>query len=89
VALTADDKKWIQAQLSATSLVDSKAHGFGYYLAHGEKTLADILAQAKANGTTLSTVKATLDSLDLSQVPAEVAAKIEHLKLVVTVEETP
>jgi GH25 family lysozyme M1 (1,4-beta-N-acetylmuramidase) len=52
-------------------------------------SLADILAQAKANGAALSAVRAVLDSLDLSQVPAEVAAKIESLKLVVTVEEQP
>lgn len=89
VALTTDDKTWITNQLKATSLVDSKAHGFGWFLAHGEKTLADILAQAKTASTTLAAVKTTLDALDLSGVPAEVAAKIESLKLIVTVEEQP
>jgi GH25 family lysozyme M1 (1,4-beta-N-acetylmuramidase) len=54
----------------------------------GSKSLADILAQAKANGAALTEVKTVLASLDLSQVPAEVAAKIEALKLVVTVEGT-
>lgn len=87
VALTADDKKWITAQLTATSLVDSKAHGFGYYLAHGEKSLADAVAQAKANGAALTEIKTILANLDLSQVPAEVAAKIQQMKLVVSVTE--
>lgn len=62
--------------------------------------LIDVLAQARTNGsgitalataltsahTKLDAVAATLDSLDLSNLPAEVAAKIEALKLVVTVE---
>jgi hypothetical protein len=52
-------------------------------------TLSSILAQSQANGATLSAVKSILDSLDLSDVPAEVAAKIESLKLIVTVEDTP
>ena len=51
--------------------------------------LDSILAQAKANGAALTEVKTVLASLDLSNVPADVAAKIEKLKLVVTVEETP
>lgn len=95
VALSADDKKWITAQLTATSLVDGKAHGSGYYLAHAEKSAADALAQSRTNGgslteikTVLAAVRNTLASLDLSGVPAEVAAKIESLKLIVTVEDT-
>jgi hypothetical protein len=47
-----------------------------------------VLAQAKANGATLTEVKTVLAALDLSQVPADVAAKIEALKLIVTVEGT-
>jgi hypothetical protein len=103
VALTADDKAWITAQLTATSLVDGKTHGQGYYLAHAEQNIAAVLKQSQTNGgsltavktalteanTKLDTVAAVLTSLDLSQVPAEVAAKIEGLKLVVTVEENP
>ncbi len=103
VALTADDKAWFTAQLQATSLVDNKSHGQGYYLAHAEQTLKAIASQASTNGTGISelitalktantkldSVADVLASLDLSQVPAEVAAKIEGLKLVVTVEENP
>ena len=85
VALSDADKTWIKGQLTATSLVDGKAHGFGYYLAHGEQNLAAVLAQAKANGEALTKVQTVLAALDLSQVPAEVAAKIEQLKLVVSV----
>lgn len=65
--------------------------------------LADILAQAKTNGsgvtalatsltaahTKLDEVRSVLGSLDLSGIPADVAAKIESLKLIVTVEEQP
>lgn len=51
------------------------------------RTLDTVLAQARANGGALSEVKTVLESLDLSQIPAEVAAKIEALKLVVTVTE--
>jgi GH25 family lysozyme M1 (1,4-beta-N-acetylmuramidase) len=50
--------------------------------------LDSILAQAQANGAALSAVQQVLSSLDLSHVPAEVAAKIEALKLVVTVEDS-
>lgn len=89
MALSTEDKAWITNILRADSLVDGKSHGFGWYLAHGEKGLADILAQAKTANATLAAVKTTLDALDLSQVPAEVAAKIESLKLIVTVEEQP
>lgn len=84
MALSADDKKWITAQLTSTSLVDAKAHGFGYYLAHLEKTLADVSAQAKANGAALTEVKTALAALDLSQLPAAIAAKIEALKVSVS-----
>jgi hypothetical protein len=94
--LTTADKTWISAEikkqvsalLSSTSLMDNKAHGFGWFLAHAQQDVAGVLAQAKANGATLSELKAVLASLDLSQVPADVAAKIESLKLVVTVEGT-
>lgn len=97
MALSADDKKWIsseiknqvQALMMATSLVDSKAHGFGYFLAHLEKTATDLTAQAKANGASLTELKTVLSAVDLSQLPAEVAAKVEALKLVVTVTEGP
>jgi GH25 family lysozyme M1 (1,4-beta-N-acetylmuramidase) len=101
VALTADDKTWITGQLQAVSLLDGKAHGSGYYLAHAEKTLAAIASQSSSNGTGISAlgtslvsahakldaVKTLLDSLDLSQLPAEIAAKLESLKLVVSVTE--
>lgn len=94
MALSTDDKTWISAEikkqvaalLSAVSLVDTKPHGFGWYLAHGQKDLEAVLAQARVNGAALSAIGAVLDSLDLSQIPAEVAAKIESLKLIVTVE---
>lgn len=52
------------------------------------KSLAAVLAQVKSNGEMLTAVRSTLADLDLSQVPAEVAAKIEALKLTVTVEES-
>lgn len=96
MALSPDDKKWISAEiksqvsalLSATSLVDSKVHGAGYYLAHAEKSLTDSLAQAKANGSSLTEIKTVLaqvrdllGTLDLSHVAADVAAKIESLKV--------
>lgn len=101
VALTADDKAWLTAQLQATSLVDGKAHGQGYYLAHAEKTLAAVASQASSNGTGISTailalkaanlkldtVAEVLASVDLSQLPAQIAAKLESLKLVVSVTE--
>jgi len=101
MALTADDKAWFTAQLQATSLLDGKTHGQGYYLAHAEKTLAAVASQASSNGTGISAlgtslvaahakldaVKVLLDSLDLSQLPAEIAAKLESLKLVVSVTE--
>lgn len=48
-----------------------------------------VLAQSRANGAALSAVQQVLSSLDLSGVPADVAAKIESLKLIVTVEEQP
>lgn len=103
VALSADDKTWITKQLQATSLVDGKPHGFGYYLARTEKSATDTLAQAKTNGSSLTAlataltaahvkideVRSVLGSLDLSGIPADVAAKIESLKLIVTVEEQP
>jgi hypothetical protein len=101
VALTADDKAWITAQLTATSLVDNKAHGQGYYLAHAEQTLKAIASQSSTNGTGISAltaalktantkldaVSAVLASVDLSQLPQEIAAKLESLKLVVSVTE--
>jgi GH25 family lysozyme M1 (1,4-beta-N-acetylmuramidase) len=101
VALSADDKAWLTAQLTATSLVDGKAHGVGYYLAHGQQDQAAILKQAQTNGSSLTTVKtaladantkldtvtAVLATVDLSQLPAEIAAKLESLKLVVSVQE--
>lgn len=59
-------------------------------------TVDAILAQAEVNGSSLTEIKTKLDAvaavladLDLSQIPAEVAAKIEALKLVVTVTEGP
>lgn len=48
---------------------------------------ANALAQARANGAGLTEIKTILASLDLSHVPEEVAAKIEQLKLIVTVQE--
>jgi hypothetical protein len=86
-----------------TSLVDTKVHGVGYYAAKGEQSLAAVLSQSRSNGGGISelkmalglasqkldTVAQVLANLDLSQVPAEVAAKIESLKLVVTVTEGP
>jgi hypothetical protein len=91
VALTASELKLLtethDALTKITSLVDGKVHQAGYYLAHGQADLAAVLAQARANGAALTQVKNVLGALDLSQVPAEVAAKIEALKLVVTVTE--
>lgn len=110
VALSADDKKWITAQLTATSLVDGKAHGLGYYLAHGQQDQATSLKQSQTNGGSLTAVKtaladvataltnankkldtvaAVLSTVDLSQLPAEIATKLESLKLVVSVTEGP
>lgn len=93
--LSTDDKTWISneikkqvtALLTATSLVDSKPHGAGYYLAHAEQALAGVAAQSKTNGSSLTEIKTALAALDLSQVPAEVAAKIESLKLSVSLVE--
>lgn len=96
MALSADDKAFIQGLLTATSLVDGKAHGQGYYLAHAEKTLADALAQARSNGSGITALAqalaaasgkvdqalALLKGLDLSQLPAEIADKLAHLKFV-------
>ena len=116
VALSDADKTWITntiktqvaAALTATSLVDSKAHGAGYYLARTEKALADVLAAEKAGGTSLSSIlsqsqtngtnstaantkldeiRATLAALDLSRLPDEIAAKLEALKLNITITE--
>jgi hypothetical protein len=86
-----------------TSLVDTKVHGVGYYAAKGEQALAAVLSQSRSNGGGISELKTALGlasqkldavaqvlaNLDLSQVPAEVAAKIESLKLVVAVTEGP
>lgn len=110
MALSADDKTWIQGLLTATSLVDGKAHGAGFFLAHTEKygsnitgqataldtkvtalgkVLDTLLSQAQSNGTGISAlsakldaVKTTLDALDLSQLPAEIADKLNNLKFV-------
>jgi len=85
------------------SLIDGGKHGAGYYLAHGQADRTAILKQSQSNGSgisalasALTTANQKLDSvaqvlanLDLSQVPAEVAAKIEALKLTVTVTEGP
>jgi hypothetical protein len=91
VALTASELKLLtethDALTKITSLTDGKVHQAGYYLAHGQQDVAAVLAQARANGAALTAIMQTLSSLDLSQVPAEVAAKIEALKLVVTVTE--
>lgn len=94
MALSADDKDWIKGLFLATSLVDNKAHGLGYYAAHAEQTLAAVLAQAKANGTGISAaglkldaIKNVLDGLDLSGVSDEVAAKIKAIKFIVTSEQ--
>lgn len=96
MALSADDKAFIQGLLTATSLVDGKAHGQGYYLAHAEQALAAVAAQAKTNGSSLTALAqalatasgkvdqalALLNGLDLSQLPAEIAAKLATLKFV-------
>jgi hypothetical protein len=59
-----------------------------YDLANEADQIArDILAQAAMNGASLTEIKATLAALDLSQLPAEIAAKLETLKLNVTVSE--
>jgi hypothetical protein len=105
MALSADDKTWltnlVKTNTQATSLVDNKTHGLGYFAAKGEKALVDVTAQAKANGnsltalslaltaanTKLDTVASVLGQLDLSQLPAEIAAKLESLRLVVSVQE--
>lgn len=44
------------------------------------KDVDEVLAQVRANGETLSEVKAVLASLDLSGVPAAVAAKLDGLR---------
>jgi hypothetical protein len=89
------------AVLNITSLVDGKAHGIGYYAAHSEQDQAAILKQSQTNGGSLTAVKTALDaankkldtvgevlaSVDLSQLPAQIAAKLESLKLVVSVTE--
>lgn len=89
------------AVLNVTSLVDGKVHQLGYYAAKGEQTLKAALSQSQSNGGGISELKAALTaangkldtiagvlaSVDLSQIPAEVAAKIEKLKLIVTVTE--
>jgi len=94
MALSADDKAWIKDLFLATSLVDNKAHGLGYYAAHAEQALATVLAQARANGTRISAaelkldaIKTVLDGLDLSGVSDAVAEKIKTIKFIVTSEQ--
>ena len=99
VALTAAELKLLtethDAVTKITSLVDTKVHGVGYYVAKGETNLAATLSQSRSNGggiselktalnlanAKLDTVAGVLAGLDLSQVPAEIAAKIEALKI--------
>jgi hypothetical protein len=54
-----------------------------------EQAARDTLAQAAMNGSSLTEIKATLAAIDLSQLPAEIAAKLETLKLNITVTEGP
>lgn len=44
------------------------------------KDVDEILAQVRANGTTLSEIKAVLAGLDLSSLPADIAAKLDGLR---------
>lgn len=71
------------------------------YLRESYLRLTEIKAQGAVNGSALtaanttlasiasalSAIKAELDALDLSQLPAEIAAKLEALKLTVTITE--
>lgn len=126
VALSADDKAWITAQLakvpaavlttdnileSPADAADHETNPFwtletyvkdtGARTRQATSTLADLLAQAKVNGggitalslaltaanTKLDTIASILGQIDLSELPAEIAAKLESLKLVVSVQE--
>lgn len=46
--------------------------------------VAAVLAQAETNGASLTEIKTVLASLDLSQLPAEIAEKLESLKITIT-----
>lgn len=52
-------------------------------------SLDAILAQSRANGAQLSAIKDVLDSIDLSQLPAEIAAKLQAMRLIITVDGGP
>lgn len=118
VALSADDKAWIlanvpKAVLTTDGILESPADASdhetnpwwtlesyvkdtGARARQASSVLADILAQTRTNGsgiTALATslaaahgkldeVRATLAALDLDQLPAEVAAKLNGLKFV-------
>lgn len=85
--ISGEIKKQLGAALSATSLVDGKAHGLGYYAAHGEQDIAAIAAQAKANGSSLTSIMQFLNSLDLAQFSTEISDKIAALKFVISSEQ--
>jgi len=123
MALSADDKAWLLANMAKAVLTtddilespadaaDHDVNGFWtletYVKDTGNKvraaagTLDTILAQAKVNGAGISVlrtqleaanskldaIKAELDAVDLSGLPAEIAEKIESLKMTVTWEQ--
>jgi hypothetical protein len=118
VALSADDKAWILANVpkavlttdgileSPADAADHETNPFwtlesyikdtGSRTRAASSTLADLLAQAKANGsgitalsqalvaanTKLDSVLSVIDSIDIGDLPAEVAAKLNGLKFV-------
>jgi len=73
----------------------------GEQAAAAAKIIADVLAQARSNGSgitsvgsgvsalgaSLNEIKGTLAGLDLSQLPDEIAAKLSHLKIVLDIQE--
>jgi hypothetical protein len=128
VALSAEDKTWINAAIKAQVTAVIKAETFSAvlskdavrsptddpanptwaaasYLREGylrlleilaeEKSartvLASILSQSQTNGSNgsaanmkLDSIMLTLDAIDLSHLPAEIAAKLETLKFIIT-----
>lgn len=82
--------------MTIKGLDDGVAHAAGFYTAHIASDATHTRAQAAQNGASLTEVKTAVDeikavlaSVDLSQLPAEIATKLAALKLSVTVTEGP